>query len=169
KNEASYGSRLIDNNVVLATTINLGRSESTGLGSTLKGKFGKKLNYSLNWEVSKISFSDPFFASGSFRVEKTESNGKASIDYKPTPKDQFVFSASFQSDSHRLGTVDEGYWENSIQYTRRLANKVSLFITATDIGVETDRVNRSFGPDFSSRSLSANPSRALKISLSKTF
>ena len=169
KNEVSYGSRLIDNNVVLATTVNLGRSESTGLGSTLKGKFGKKLNYSLNWEVSQISFSDPLFASGSSRVEKTQSNGKASIDYKPTPKDQFVFSASFQSDSHRLGAVDEGYWENSIQYTRRLANKVSLVITATDIGVETERVNRSFGPDFSSQSRSFNPSGALKISLSKSF
>lgn len=169
KNEASYGSRLIDNNVVLATTVNLGRSESTGLGSILKGKIGKKLNYSLNWEVSKISFSDPFFASGFSRVEKSQSNGKASIDYKPTPKDQFVFSTSFQSDNHRLGYVDEGYWENSIQYTRRLPNKVSLVVTATDIGVETDRVSRSFGPDFSSQSLSANPSRALKISLSKTF
>ncbi len=169
KNEASYGSRLIDNNVVLATTVNLGRSESTGLGSTLKGKFGKKLNYSLNWEVSRISFSDPFLASGFSRVEKTQSNGKASIDYKPTSKDQFVFSTSFQSDNHRLGNVDNGYWENSIQYTRRLPNKVSLVVTAIDIGVETDRVSRSFGPDFSSQSLSANPSRALKISLSKTF
>ncbi len=169
RNEFSFGSRLIENNVVLATSVNLGRSESTGLGSTIKGKLGKKLNYSFNWEVSKISFSDPFLASGASRVEKIQSNGKASLDYKPNSLNQFVFATSFKSDEHRLGYTEEGYWENSIQYSRRLPKKVSLVVTATNIGVETDRFTRSFGPGFSSQSRRSNPSRALKIALSKTF
>lgn len=169
KNEFSFASSRIQNNVVLASSVNLGSSASTGLGSTLKGKFGKKLNYSFNWEVSEISFSDPFLASGMPRVEKFQSNGKLSVDYKPNSLNQFVFSTSFQSDSHSLGFVDEGYWENSIQYTRRLPKKVSLVVTATNIGVETDRLNRSFGPSFNSQSRNSYPSRSLRVSLSKTF
>jgi len=169
KNELTFGSRLIENNVVLATSVNLSRSEATGVGSTLKGKLGKKLTYNFSWEVSEISFSDPRAATGQSRVEEIQSNGKASIDYKPTPKDQFVFSTTFKSDEYSLGSIEEGVWTNSIQYTRRLPKKVSLVVTVTNIGVETDRRIRSFGPDFSSESRSSNPSRALKVALSKTF
>lgn len=169
KNELTFGSRLIENNVVLATSVNLGRSEATGLGSTLKGKLGKKLTYNFSWEVSEISFTDPRVASGQSRVEEIQSNGKVSFDYKPTPKDQFIFSTTFKSDEYSLGSIEAGVWTNSIQYTRRLPKKVSLVVTVTNIGVETDRRIRSFGPGFSSESRSSNPSRALKLALSKTF
>jgi ferric enterobactin receptor len=46
-------------NLVISSPVNLGEAVEYGLGSTLKGKVGAKFNYTLDFEVSSHSLSNP--------------------------------------------------------------------------------------------------------------
>ncbi len=169
RNQVVNVSRRIGGELIVSSPINLGETIAYGLGSTLKGKFNPKLNYTLNFEVSSNSFSNPLLGVGQTVDDQIAYNGKFILDYKPNSVDQFSATATFQSDVIGVGSFRSGFWTTNFQFTHKFPNKVSLVVNAIDIGVSPGRISRQNGPGFSSASRNEEATRALRVGLTKRY
>jgi outer membrane receptor protein involved in Fe transport len=155
--------------LLIANYVNLGQTLAYGAGATLKGKLDPKLSYTLDFEVSSNSFTNPFLSAGQTDSDEIAYNGKFILDYKPNSVDQFSATTTFQSDVISLNEVRSGFWTTNFQFSHKFANKVSLVINAINVGVSPVRSTRSTGIGFESRSQYEEGTRALKIGLTKRF
>lgn len=155
--------------LLITNSVNLGETLAYGLGSTLKGKIGTKLSYTLDFEVSSNRFSNPFFNGLNTNEDRLGYNGKFIFDYKPNSDDQFSVTTTFQSDVYGLGTETAGFWTSNFQFSHKFPGRVSLVINAIDVGVSPLRQATSRGAGFESLTRWSEPSRALKVGLTKRF
>jgi ferric enterobactin receptor len=162
-------SRRGDGELLITNYINLGETLAYGLGATLKGKLNPKLNYTLDFEVSSNSFTNPFVNSGQRNNDEIAYNGKFILDYKPNSNDQFSATATFQSDVYSLNSFRSGFWTTNFQFSHKFPNKVSLVINAIDAGVSPERLSRNNGVGFIGLGRYEEGARALKIGLTKRF
>jgi ferric enterobactin receptor len=155
--------------LLIANYVNLGQTLVYGGGATLKGKLNPKFSYTLDFEVSSNSFTNPFLSAGQTDDNEIAYNGKFILDYKHNSVDQFSATTTFQSDVFSLNEVRSGFWTTNFQFSHKFANKVSLVINAINVGVSPVRSTRSTGAGFESRSQYEEGTRALKIGLTKRF
>ena len=169
RNQIVSFSKRGDGELLISSTVNLGEALAYGLGSTLKGKINPKLSYTLDFEVSSNSFSNPFLNGGQKADEEIAYNGKFILEYKPNSVDQFSATTTFQSDIYSLGSVASGFWTNNFQFSHRFPNKVSLVINAVNIGVSMQRNTINNGTGFNTVSSQTEAARALRVGLTKRF
>jgi ferric enterobactin receptor len=155
--------------LLISNYVNLGEALTYGLGATLKGKVNPKFNYTLDFEVSSNSFTNPFVNSGQRNDDEIAYNGKFILEYKPNSNDQFSATATFQSDVYSLNSFRSGFWTTNFQFSHKFPNKVSLIINAIDVGVSPERLSRSTGVGFEGLSSYQEGTRALKIGLTQRF
>jgi ferric enterobactin receptor len=166
-NQAVDFSRRGDGELLITNYINLGETLAYGLGATLKGKLNPKLSYTLDFEVSSNSFTNPFLDTN--QDEEIAYNGKFIMEYKPNSVGQFSATATFQSDVFNLNQFRSGFWTTNFQFSHKFANRVSLIINAIDVGVSPERLSRNIGAGFAGESRSEEGTRALRIGLTKRF
>jgi ferric enterobactin receptor len=155
--------------VIITSPINLGSASATGVGATVKGKASAKFNYSFNFEAGINRFSLPSATGSETRQEDPFYNGKMVLEYKPNAANQFSLTTAYQSEIVQISGITGESWNNNFQYTRRLANRVSLVVNLIDVGVSPRTRSSSFGEGFFGSSVTEQSDTAVKVGLTKRF
>ncbi len=125
--------RVVSADVVLATKANLPSSRAAGLEATASGKLGPKLSYSLSTNIFYSEIDASVLGFGAGLASTTGVNGKASLDWRPTPADSAQIS--FSRTDRRL--TPQGYASAinlvNLGYRRQITAKLALVGTVTDL------------------------------------
>ena len=118
--------------VVLATKVNLPKSQAAGLEFSADGKLGRRLTYSLSGDAFWAQIDATALGAPGLKAT-TGVNLKASLDYHPTLKDTFQVSLNRQD--RRL--TPQGYVSAinlvNLGYRRQVRSDLALVATVSDL------------------------------------
>ncbi len=125
-------SRVIAGNVLLTTKENLAKSLRTGFELAVNGDISDSLEFQLNGSAYYSEINPGATSLGAFRSGLAWS-GKASLDYAPTPDDQFQLSANYTAKRFSAqGYTLPGYYAN-FAYRHNFSKVLSGVLTVSNL------------------------------------
>jgi ferric enterobactin receptor len=163
----------LDGDVTLTTLVNAGESEQRGVQAQLRGPVGDHWRYSLTANALSRAFN--FLDNGAIiRREELEYDGVAQLDYRDADQDaiganQFQLELRFQGPRHGIQTVNDEFVMANFTWRRKLAERLTGVLTATDIFATADQTNEVTTSNYFERTEYASPGARIRLALTYQF
>jgi outer membrane receptor for ferrienterochelin and colicin len=158
-----------DDGVTVSSYVNLGSSKTYGYSASVKSEIIKGLNLSFSVDT----FIKDLFVENSGVAQQVVSyigfNSSANLDYKIDKDNTLSANLAYTGRTTDINIVDSDTWSSEFAYTRQLPHGFSLSITAVNLFVPQDTLNRFIADEFDGFERVFRESRLVRIGIAKEF
>ena len=147
----------------------MGTSITYGYAASIRKKFSKKLDASLDFELFHKEISAPDSLTTFSELKFQSNNFKININYNPDKNNNFTFVIGYKGKVYDLGMDTSPVLETDFQYNHNFAGRFSLQVNVVNFGLSQNSKKNIYGESYIATQLINTPSSLLRIGVSKAF